>query len=119
MGGFRRLFRVLAIYIKARATADLLDQVHQYCRCVEGFVLPPVGATARKFKSRTELFIGAEHHDLMGDLYDIRSAVEHLNEHLYVTGAGREDRMDMLRKAAIIEALARHCLCRVVLSERL
>jgi hypothetical protein len=37
-------------------------------------ILPAAGKTKRQFKSRAELFIGPGHHDLMGELYDVRSA---------------------------------------------
>jgi hypothetical protein len=35
--------------------------------------LPDPGKTKQKFKSRTELFIGPRHHDMMGEIYDVRS----------------------------------------------
>lgn len=112
-GGFRRFFRVLGIYAGARSMTDALDQIHQFCRCIEGLILPKVGQTAKHFKSRTELFIGPGHHDLTGSLYKVRSAVEHLNIHLYVRRS-RVQRIDLLRYAAIVEGIARHCIAHIV-----
>jgi hypothetical protein len=42
--------------------------LHQYCRCIEGLILPDPGNTKKQFRSRTELFIGPKHHVLMGEL---------------------------------------------------
>jgi hypothetical protein len=42
------------------------------------------------------LFIGPRHHDLIGDIYDIRSAVEHLHENKYLGEFNREVRLDLL-----------------------
>jgi hypothetical protein len=72
-GGHWRLFGTLQIYYEARTTFNILDRLHQYCRCIDGLILPKAGETKRQFKSRTELFIGPRHHDLMGDMYDVRS----------------------------------------------
>jgi hypothetical protein len=91
-GGHWRLFRTLEIYCEARTTTDILDRLHQYCRCIDGLILPRTGETKRQFKSRTELFIGPRHHDLMGDIYDVRSAVEHLHENRYLEDFDREVR---------------------------
>jgi hypothetical protein len=113
-GGHWRLFRTLQIYCDARTTSDILDRLHQYCRCIDGLILPKAGETKRQFKSRTELFIGPRHHDLMGDIYDVRSAVEHLHENRYLEGFDREVRLDLLKKEAIAEHIARKALARVI-----
>ena len=113
-GGPWRLFRTLHIYTESRTTADILDRLHQYCRCIDGLILPNAGETKRHFKSRTELFIGPRHHDMMGEIYDVRSAVEHLHESRYLEGFDRETRLDLLRKEAIAEHIARAALARIV-----
>ena len=76
--------------------------------------LPSVGETKRQFKSRTELFIGPHHHDLMGEIYDVRSAVEHLHENRYLEGFNREVRLDLLKKEAIVENIARNSISRII-----
>lgn len=96
--GLWRIFRTLHIYTETRAIADILDRVHQYCRCIEGLILPEPGETRRLFKSRTELFIGPGHHGLMGALYDIRSNVEHLHENRYLETFDRAIRLDLVKK---------------------
>ncbi len=113
-GGHWRLFRTLDIYIEARSTVDILDRLHQYCRCIDGLILPSAGETKRQFKSRTELFIGPRHHDMMGEIYDVRSAVEHLHENRYLEGFDRATRLDLVSKDAIVEHIARMALSRVL-----
>ena len=113
-GGHWRLFRTLDIYVKARTIGDIVDRLHQYCRCIDGLILPSAGETKKQFKSRTELFIGPRHHELMGEIYDVRSAVEHLHENRYLEGFDREVRLDLLKKEAIIEYVARKTLAKVI-----
>ena len=40
-----RVFRTLHIYVKTRAITEPLDRIHQYCRCIEGLILPDKGRT--------------------------------------------------------------------------
>jgi hypothetical protein len=113
-GGHWRLFRTLHIYYEARSRRDIIDRLHQYCRCIDGLILPKAGETKRQFKSRTELFIGPRHHDVMGEIYDVRSAVEHLHENRYLEGFDRAIRLDLVQKEAIVEHIARTSLARVI-----
>jgi hypothetical protein len=113
-GGHWRFFRTLFIYTEARAIADILDRIHQYCRCIDGLILPDVGKTKAQFKYRTELFIGPRHHDLIGEIYDVGSAVEHLHENRYLESFDRQTRLDLLKKEAITEHIARSAIARIV-----
>ena len=112
-GGLWRFFRTLQIYVETRAIEELLDRIHQYCRCIDGLILPAIGKTKQQFKRRTELFIGPGHHDLMGALYGIRSHVEHLHEYRYLETFDRDVRLDLLKKEAIVEYIARTALARI------
>ena len=113
-GGAWRIFRALSVYVAARTASQLLDRVHQYCRCIDGLILSEPGKGARQFKSRTELFIGAGHHDLMGELYAIRSDVEHLHEHKFLEKFDRLERLDLVQKEAIVEHIARNALAHIL-----
>jgi hypothetical protein len=97
-GGHWRLFRTLDLYKEARTIADILERIHQYCRCIDGLILPEAGKTKAQFKCRTELFIGPGYHDMMGEIYDVRSAVEHLHENRYLESFDRQTRLDILKK---------------------
>lgn len=112
-GGHWRLFRTLHIFTEARTTVEIIDRIHQYCRCIDGLIVPAIGKTKQQFKSRTELFVGPGHHELLGELYDIRSAVEHLHEYRYLEKFDRAVRLDLTRKEAIVEHIARNALARV------
>lgn len=75
---------------------------------------PDNGKTKPQFKSRTELFIGARHHDMMGEIYDVCSPVEHLHENQYLEGSDRELRLDLLKKEAVTDHIARTALARII-----
>ena len=118
-GGLWRILRTLTVHVETRAITVLVDRIHQYCRCIDGLILPAAGKTRRQFKSRTELFIGPGHHDLMGALYDIRSDVEHLHEDRYLETFDREIRLDLVKKEAVVEYIARKALARIIGQEAL
>lgn len=113
-GSAWRLFRTLHIYLKTRTIKETIDRIHQYCRCIEGLILPKAGDTKSQFKSRTELFIGPKHHDRMGAIYDVRSAVEHLHEDRYLDNSDRQMRLDLMEKGLFVEHVARMALVRIV-----
>jgi hypothetical protein len=110
LGGPWRLLRVLQVYVAARQTREVVDRLHQFCRCIDGLILSEPGKGAKQFKSRTELFIGPRHHELMGQLYKMRSDIEHLHEHKYLEVFDRLTRLDLAEKAAIAEHIARYAL---------
>jgi hypothetical protein len=114
-----RFNRVLHLYATTRTERDLLQRIHQYTRCIDGFVTTEKGQGEKKFKSRTELFIGSRHHDLMGEVYDVRSSVEHLHEDRYLDPLKRDTQVDLTKKEAVIEHIARTTLARIVLNEAL
>ena len=109
-----RFFRVLHLYQQTRTIPDLLERIHQYARCIDGLILPAPGRTKQQFKSRTELFIGPGHHDFMGELYDVRSAVEHLHINRYLGTFNRDVRLELLKKEAIAGYIARTSLARII-----
>ena len=117
--GLWRFSHALHIYVETRAVGDLLDRIHQYCRCIEGLILPSAGNTKKQFKSRTELFIAPTHHDLMGALYDIRSDVEHLHENRYLETFDRGVRLNLVKMEAIVEYVARAALVRIISQDAL
>lgn len=118
-GGSWRFNRVLRIYASARATPDPLERIHQFSRCIDGLILPDVGKTRRQFISRTETFIGPREHLEIGEIYDIRSKVEHLREYEILEPPDRGTRVAILRKAALMEYLTRHCIRRILLTKSL
>ena len=114
-----RFNRVLQLYIQTRTEQDNLERIHQYARCIDGVILCDPGKSAKQFKSRSELFIGPGHHDLMGEIYEVRSAVEHLHEDRYLDPLTRPVQVDLIKKEAVIEHIARTTLARIVLNDAL
>jgi hypothetical protein len=114
-----RLFRVLHLYVSARPERDLLDRLHQYARCIDGLLLTRPGRGASDFKLRSALFIGGGHDNVMGEIYDNRSTIEHLHEDRLLEPFDRARRLELLRKEAIVEYIARTALFRIVGDESL
>lgn len=109
-----RLMRCLAIFQGACRSNDILDRIHQFTRCIEGLIAASKGQTKRQFKSRTELFVGPKHHDLMGEVYDLRSDIEHLHEDRHLEAYDRGARIRLAELEAIIEWVARSCLKKII-----
>jgi hypothetical protein len=114
-----RFNRVLHLYTETRAEPEILERIHQYTRCIDGFVTTGPGQGRKDFKSRTQLFIGACNQDLMGEIYDVRSSVEHLHEDRYLDPFLRETQVHLTKKEAIIEHIARTTLARIAHTKRL
>lgn len=117
-GEHSRFWRITHAFYDAVRAQEPGQRIHQFVRCVEGFILPSPGRTERQFVSRTELFVGPRHHDTMRNLFEIRSAVEHLHGPLSAITAAteRERRLVLLLRACEAEALARHCLRRLLMT---
>jgi len=113
---FDRLSRIMRAFHYGVISHDPSDSLHQFVRCVEGFVYPDIGRSKRQFKSRTELFLGHGFHQLTEELYDIRSAVEHLHDPVSAIQAEteRERRVILLVRSTQTEALARYCIQRLL-----
>ena len=118
-GGSWRFNHVLQIYTRARATPDPLERIHQFSRCIDGLILPEIGKTRRQFISRTEVFIGPREHIEMAEIYDIRGKVDHLREYEILEPPARVTRIAILRKAALMEHLSRHCIGRILATKTL
>jgi hypothetical protein len=108
-----RFYRALTRYVETRSLRDDMERLHQYCRCIEGLIMAQPCKALKQFKSRTELFIGPRRHDLMGEMDEVRSAVEHLHEHRYLEKFDREVRLGLLRKEVVAEHIARTTLARI------
>jgi len=67
------------------------------------------------------VFIGPKHHELMEQLYKIRSAVEHLHgpEKEVAGTTERERHLSVLKHVAEAEALARYCIQHLLLDRTL
>jgi hypothetical protein len=114
-----RLNRVMHLYAESRTERDTLTRIHQYTRCIDGFTTTGPGQGRKEFKARTALFVGSGHQDVLGEIYDVRSSVEHLHEDRYLDPLTRATQIELTKKEAIAEHIARTTLSRIVLNEAL
>jgi hypothetical protein len=56
--------------------------LHQFVRATEALIKPRIGETKRNFMHRGQLFLGAseQSRELLGELFDLRSTAEHMND---------------------------------------
>ena len=115
---YLRFFRVLNSFYRALQSNEVHDRLHQFVRCIEGFMLPEIGATRRQFVSRSSLFISPFNSDLIGEIYDIRCDVEHM--HSPIKSIRAANKGEILENRTIIsEHIARYCVQRFLLNRAL
>lgn len=108
---YDRIQRIFYIFVEAQREPNPHERLHQFCRTIEGLILPDAGKTQRQFASRTELFIGPHYHGLMRRLYEMRSRVEHMHDYEFRADLSERDRrIEVMRMAAFAGYLAKHCL---------
>jgi hypothetical protein len=49
IGGFQRIGRMYSIYQRALDNPDHVERLHQFCRCIEGLILPDISRTTTQF----------------------------------------------------------------------
>jgi hypothetical protein len=99
------------------------DRLHQFVRCMEGLILPDQGSTRSQFVHRAQTFALANEAATvaLGQIYDIRSKVEHLHYPLsLIPGNTVKEKEDLLyRRVRQADALARFAVRHVLESEAL
>jgi len=114
-----RLNRVLTLFLQARTLLDWMERIHQYTRCLDGLTIPPGGGAGKKFADRMMLIAGPAHRDMFEEIYAIRGAIEHLRENDYTEPFDRARRIELMKKAGIVEHVARSALVRILETELL
>ena len=78
---FRRLIRGLNTLFKGLKEETGQDRLHQFVRALEALILPKKGETRKNFVHRCQTFARAGDNTcaLLGEIYDMRSATEHLH----------------------------------------
>jgi hypothetical protein len=113
---FRRLRATFNCFYAGLQADDPPERIHEFVRTIEGCILPARGGTESQFKSRTELFVGPSHHIWAEALFNVRSAVEHLNDRLESVAmpTRRESVLRVLRLTHESQAVGRYCLRRIL-----
>ena len=117
--GAWRLNRILSLYTTSRSILEIVDQIHQYTRCLEGLTVPPIRGTRKVFAERCTLFGGQPNRGIFEDIYGVRGEIEHLHEYRYLEIFNRSVRLNLLIKAGIAEYVARCSLSRIFDQPRL
>ena len=81
-GQFHRVIKSIRTFLRGLEEQDIGTRLHQFTRCIEVFIYPRQGKTRADFIARSVLFIGTPHNHLMGEIFDIRSSVEHMHDPL-------------------------------------
>jgi hypothetical protein len=121
---WRRLRRSIDCLTKGSAEPRLQDEkIHQFARSLEGLILPDAGATKRQFVHRLQTFVVANPatEQILGQMFDIRSYLEHLHNALDALPSGtQEERENLLNKRARqIDRLARFAISHVLENDTL
>lgn len=80
-GDYLRLRKGLSAFIDGVKHAQYHSRLHQFVRSIDGVIKPKKGEGTAKFKYRCGFFAGRtpQQADLLEELYELRSAAEHLN----------------------------------------
>lgn len=118
---FRRLRAAVKCFYAGLQADDPADRIHEFVRTIEGCILPKKSKTEAQFVSRTELFVGPREHEWAHALFNVRSAVEHLNDRLESVAmpVRRDAILRVLQLAHEAQAVARLCLRRIFADESL
>ena len=107
-------------FLRAASVQQLGDRIHQYVRVVDG--LTRVTRRGRdRFKERCRTFVAPGGLDACYEMYVIRSNVEHFQDPSQDLPPleRRENLLRGYRRAHEAEALARHCMSRLLENETL
>jgi hypothetical protein len=121
---WRRLRRAVDALTKGSAEASFQDErIHQFVRSLEGLILPEMTKTRKHFVHRSQTFAvpSPDTAKALGQIFDIRSKVEHLHSALdALPGATRQRKESLLyRRARQVDRLARFAISRVLESDDL
>lgn len=79
---YRRLKRGFHSYLDGMTGKHEETRMRHFVRSIEAFIRPAIGKTRSHFVHRGQLFVGFSNDmcELLGDLYDLRSCAEHMND---------------------------------------
>jgi hypothetical protein len=79
---YKRLKRGFHSYLDGVKAVHEETRMRHFVRSIEAFIRPAIGKTRSHFVHRGQLFVGPSHDisKLLGNLYDLRSCAEHMND---------------------------------------
>jgi hypothetical protein len=116
---WRRLRRAIDALTKGSEEPYLQDErIHQFVRSLEGLILPEITKTRKHFIHRSQTFAVPNAHtaEALGQIFDIRSQVEHLHNALDALPATTSQQKEILlyARARQVDRLARFAISRVL-----
>lgn len=96
-----RIRKGFQAYINGTLSGSRHERIHHFVTAIEALILPTQGKIKKQFKARMRYFAGMDPNteQLLEDLYDLRSAAEHLNPMLPALHLVREeDRHEVANK---------------------
>jgi len=117
-----RLARGLSTLLRGSEETEGPDRLHQFVRAFEALIRPEISRTRRQFIYRAQTFAtpGPAAGAALGEIFDIRSHVEHLHSPLDALSGTDDERTALaLRRTRQIDRLCRFALVRVLESDEL
>ncbi len=116
-----RLKRALSAFYAGIWNIRPEERLHQFCRSIDGIIFSRKGRGKMDFRERTCDFIGTKQDTIMDEIYEMRSAVEHLRpaESEVHDGDLKKQRLRVLERSLQSEVIARFALQRVLLNNNL
>jgi hypothetical protein len=108
-----RLWKAIVCFMRGLEHQRGDDRLHEFVRSIEGVIVPAAGETKRQFRSRVGFMVTGISDDDLDEIFDIRSAVEHLNKAEDAVRADR-DAWRLFRRVDQAEAIARFCILTVL-----
>jgi hypothetical protein len=110
-------------YLRGLREPFASDRLHQFVRAIEAIIKPEIGRTKKQFIHRCQTFICRSQtlSNLLGEIFDLRSNVEHLNDIYEILGTYAEkerDRIAFLR-AFQVELIAEYIYLKIFESQTL
>lgn len=105
---FRRLRRGFLALLRGYEEEWWDTRLHQFVRAIEALLLLPIGGSTRQFAHRSQSFIGASEasHNLLTEMYRLRSCAEHMNGMEEVLGGCAEPHRTAWKRCLESELLA-------------
>lgn len=111
-----RLWRSVGCFMRGMEETRAPQRLHEFVRCVDGIIMPRIGSSKADFVSAVDSVTVGASHDVLNEIYILRSAEEHLHDPLnQIPGSTQEDRMRILfERTGQAEAIARYMLSGVL-----
>ena len=113
-----RMWKAIVCFSRGAESGRGDDRLHNFVRCIEGFIAPDIGKTKKHFRNRVGSVVADVTQEVLGEIFDLRSAVEHLNDPGEVL-AGKKKEAAFFRRVDEVEAIARFCILTVLEKPRL